>query len=56
MPICVEIIDFYNFFVWVLVHYKSIALNVEGLSLSTDLIYTKEVFSLLGLNDLSKLK
>lgn len=56
MPICVEIISFYNFFVWVLINYKSIALDVEGLALSTDLIYTKEVFSLLGLNDLSKLK
>lgn len=48
MPICVEVIPFDKFFIWVLVQYRAI---LNDLGLDTSLVYTKEVFSLLDLKD-----
>lgn len=48
MPICVELISFDNFFIWILIKYKG---SLQDLGIYTDLIYTKEVFSLLNLNN-----
>jgi hypothetical protein len=50
MPICVEVIPFNEFFIWILMKYKY---YLHDLGIYTDLIFTKEVFSLLGVNDLS---
>jgi len=46
MPICVEVISFDHFFIWILLNYKS---NLQDLGIYTDLIYSKEVFALLDL-------
>lgn len=48
MPICVEIIPFKEFLVWILMKYKY---YLHDLGIYTDLIFTKEVFSLLGSNN-----
>lgn len=48
MPICVEVISFDSFFIWILIKYK---LCLQDLSVYTSVIYSKEVFSLLCLND-----
>ena len=48
MPICVEVIPFNEFLIWILMKYKS---SLHDLGVYTDLILTKEVFSLLGDNN-----
>lgn len=45
MPICVEIIPFKEFFIWILIKYKY---YLHDLGIYTDIIFSKEVFSLLG--------
>ena len=45
MPICVEVIPFNEFFIWILIKYKY---YLHDLGIYTDVIFTKEVFSLLG--------
>jgi heme/copper-type cytochrome/quinol oxidase subunit 2 len=46
MPICVEVIPFDKFFIWILVQYKTV---LSDLGLNTSLVYTKEVFTVLNL-------
>lgn len=48
MPICVQMIRFNDFFVWILLHYKAVLLETYGIK--TDLIYTEEVLRLVSEN------
>lgn len=48
MPICVEIISYKEFLIWSLLKYKYC---LHDLGIYSDLILTKEVFSLIGFND-----
>jgi len=48
MPICVEIISYKEFLIWSLMKYKY---TLHDLGVYTDLILTREVFSLIGFND-----
>ena len=47
MPICVEVIPFNEFLIWILMKYKH---SLHDLGVYTDVILTKKVFSLLGEN------
>jgi len=51
MPICVEVVSFDNFFIWVMIKYKN---SLNDLGIYTDLIYTNEVFSVLNINNNNK--
>jgi hypothetical protein len=48
MPICVEIISYKEFLIWSLLKYKYC---LHDLGIYSDLILTKEVFSLIGFNN-----
>ena len=52
MPICVEVISFEEFVIWILIKYKYF---LHDLGVYTDLILTKEVFSLIGFNENEKI-
>ena len=48
MPICVEVIPFDKFFIYIMLKYK---VTLIDLGIYNDVIYSKEVFSLLNLNN-----